>query len=97
MASIASLRSASLNRRDAEDFQRGYYENLLDVGTLQRELQRVYDEDAAGIRALAVGARPLAAHDDEQDYRARPVNVKARFVGAMVRTNRWGCATATTS
>src|SRR6476620_1960265 len=29
---VASLRATSLNRRDAGQFQRGYYENLLDVG-----------------------------------------------------------------
>ena len=86
---VASLQSASLNRRDAEHFQRGYYENLLDVGRFNRELQQIYANMPRDfVRSLSVLglARPTG---DEQDYELVP-NKEGRFVGAMVRTNRWG-------
>jgi D-alanyl-lipoteichoic acid acyltransferase DltB (MBOAT superfamily) len=86
---LASLRSMSLNRGDAERYQRGYYENLLDVGRFNRELQRVYDRMPADfVRSLS--ALGLAhSTGDEQDYEMTP-NREGRFVGAIVRTNRWG-------
>src|SRR6476619_4741321 len=39
---VASLRATSLNRRDAGQFQRGYYENLLDVGRFNQQRAQVY-------------------------------------------------------
>lgn len=86
---IASLRSTALNRRDAEEFQRGYYENLLDVGKFNRELARVYEgmpDDF--IRSLRVAGLARST-GDEQDFELIP-DAEGRFVGEIVRTNRWG-------
>jgi hypothetical protein len=86
---LASLRSASLNRRDAEQFQRGYYENLLDVGKFNDELWRIYGRFPTDfVRSLSkLGlSRPTG---DGEGYELVPLK-EGRFVGAMVRTNRWG-------
>lgn len=88
-AIVESLRSATLNQRDADQFQRGYYENLLDVGRFNNELQRVYQAMPADfVRSLsALGlSRPTG---DEQDYELVP-SKEGRFVGRLVRTNRHG-------
>jgi D-alanyl-lipoteichoic acid acyltransferase DltB (MBOAT superfamily) len=88
-AFVDSLQSASLNRRDAEEFQRGYYENLLDVGRFNRELQQIYERMPRDfVRSLSVLGLSRRT-GDEQDYELVP-NKEGRFVGAMVRTNHWG-------
>ena len=88
-AFVDSLQSASLNRRDAEEFQRGYYENLLDVGRFNRELQQIYERMPRDfVRSLSVLGLSRRT-SDEQDYELVP-NKEGRFVGAMVRTNHWG-------
>jgi hypothetical protein len=81
--------AAGLNQRDAERFQRGYYENLLDVGRFNDELWRVYERMPTDfVRSLsALGL--TRSTQDEQDYELLPEKA-GRFVGAMVRTNRWG-------
>ena len=74
---VDSLQSASLNRRDAEEFQRGYYENLLDVGRFNRELQQIYEKMPKDfVRSLAVLGLSRRT-GDEQDYRARPEQGRA--------------------
>lgn len=89
---LDTLRLASaegLNRRDAENFQRGYYENLLDVGKFNSELQRSYEQMPTDfVRSLsALGlAGPTG---DEQDYEMLP-HKQGRFMGALVQTNQWG-------
>ena len=86
---VESLKSASLNQRDADQFQRGYYENLLDVGRFNNELQKVYQAIPTDfVRSLsALGlSRPTG---DEQDYELVPLK-EGRFVGRLMRTNRWG-------
>jgi D-alanyl-lipoteichoic acid acyltransferase DltB (MBOAT superfamily) len=86
---VQSLQSTALNRRDAEEFQRGYYENLLDVSRFNRELARVYEGMPADfVRSLATAGLARST-EDEQDYELIP-NREGRFVGEMVRTNRWG-------
>ena len=88
-AFVDSLQSASLNRRDAEEFQRGYYENLLDVNRFNRELQQIYERMPKDfVRSLAVLGLSRRT-GDAQDYELVP-NKEGRFVGAMVRTNHWG-------
>jgi D-alanyl-lipoteichoic acid acyltransferase DltB (MBOAT superfamily) len=86
---VESLRSASLNRRDAEEFQRGYYENLLDVSRFNRELQQIYAKMPKDfVRSLSVLGLSRRT-GDEQEYELVP-NKEGRFAGAMVRTNHWG-------
>jgi alginate O-acetyltransferase complex protein AlgI len=89
---LDSLRLASvsaLNRRTVEQFQRGYYENLLDVGKFNDELWNVYQRMPKDfVRSL--GTLGLAHRTgDAQDYELQPL-AEGRFVGATVRTNRWG-------
>ena len=74
---------------DAEAFQRGYYENLVDVGKFNSELAARYQQMPQDfVRSLGrLGlARPTR---DEQDYELVP-SKEGRFIGAMVRTNHWG-------
>jgi D-alanyl-lipoteichoic acid acyltransferase DltB (MBOAT superfamily) len=89
---VDSLRLASasaLNKRDAEAFQRGYYENLVDVGKFNSELAARYQQMPQDfVRSL--GRLGLARQTrDAQDYELVP-SKEGRFIGAMVRTNRWG-------
>jgi hypothetical protein len=89
---VDSLRLASvsaLNRRDAEQFQRGYYENLLEIGRFNDELWKLYEQMPADfVRSLSrLGL--VAPTGDERDYDLVPLK-EGVFVGAMVRTNRWG-------
>ena len=86
---VESLKSASLNQRDADQFQRGYYENLLDVGRFNNELQRVYQAMPADfVRSLsALGLSRSTG--DEQDYELVP-RKEGRFIGRLMRTNQYG-------
>ena len=86
---VDSLRSASLNRRDAQDFQRGYYENLLEVGQFNAPLQRAYDRTPQGFARSLPSLGLSRRTNDEQDFALVPQR-EGRFFGAMVRTNRWG-------
>jgi hypothetical protein len=85
---LASLRAQSLNRRDGEQFQRGYYENLVEVRKFQdaelwRILEKVPHDRSLGAAGLS---RPTG---DQLDYELVP-HARGRFVGAMVEVNRWG-------
>ncbi len=85
---LASLRVQSLNRRDAEQFQRGYYENLVEVRKFNdAELWRIL-EKVPNDRSLAAAglSRPTG---DQLEYELVP-HASGRFVGAMVEVNRWG-------
>ena len=86
---VGALASGRLNQRDAEQFQRGYYENLLDVGRFNDELQKVYDAMPTDfVRSLS--ALGLARNtQDFQGYELLPFR-EGRFIGRLVRTNRWG-------
>ena len=86
---VGALASGRLNQRDAEQFQRGYYENLLDIGRFNDELQKVYDAMPTDfVRSLS--ALGLAkSTPDAQGYELLPFR-EGRFVGRVVRTNRWG-------
>jgi hypothetical protein len=87
--SVTLASSSGLNRRDAENFQRGYYENLLDVDKFDDELRRRYQQMPDDfVRSLS---RLGLTHStkDAQDYELLPQR-SGRFVGAMVSTNRWG-------
>jgi D-alanyl-lipoteichoic acid acyltransferase DltB (MBOAT superfamily) len=87
--SLRLASAASLNRRDAEQFQRGYYENLLDVNKFNDELWNVYQQMPGDfVRSLfTLGLAQRTGN--EQDYELQPLR-EGRFVGATVRTNRWG-------
>jgi hypothetical protein len=89
---LDSLRLASasaLNRRDAENFQRGYYENLLDVSRFNPELAQRYDQMPADFVRSLTALGLSRSTGDEQGYELVPLKA-GRFVGAMVQTNRWG-------
>jgi hypothetical protein len=87
---LGSLRLASLNRRDAEAFQRGYYENLVDVRKFyDDELWRIYENMPADFVRSLSRAGLSQPTGDPQEYELIPL-AEGRFVGAMVRTNRWG-------
>ncbi len=84
---IASVKNSELNRRDFANFERGYYENLLDVGGFSSELWKVYGtrpkdwialEDSALVRHT--GSLPV--------YELLPL-AEEEFHGIVVHTNRW--------
>ncbi|MCC7144774.1 MAG: hypothetical protein IT349_21950 [Candidatus Eisenbacteria bacterium] len=86
---VESLRSTHLSRRDAEQFQRGYYENLLAVSKFNSELNRIYEKMPSNfVRSLDVLGLSRAT-GDYQDYEMVPQK-EGRFYGAMVTTNQWG-------
>ncbi|MFN8548521.1 MAG: SGNH/GDSL hydrolase family protein [Candidatus Eisenbacteria bacterium] len=86
---LESLRATHLSRRDAEEFQRGYYENLLAVNKFNNELNRIY-EKLPGDFGRSLGSVGLAHETgDYQDYELVPLS-EGRFHGVPVRVNRWG-------
>ncbi|MGE3841301.1 MAG: GDSL-type esterase/lipase family protein [Vicinamibacterales bacterium] len=87
---LASLREVSLNRRDAEQFQRGYYENLVEVRRFNdEELWRLYEQTPDGfVRSLSQAGLSRNTSDN-QEYELLP-SASGRFLGASMRTNRWG-------
>ncbi len=86
---VASLRWTSLNRRDMEHFQRGYYENLVEVRRFNRELQRVYRGEARDFNRSLEQAGISRKTNDELEYELIPGS-SGSFYGVTVQINRWG-------
>jgi D-alanyl-lipoteichoic acid acyltransferase DltB (MBOAT superfamily) len=85
---LASLRAQSLNRRDAEQFQRGYYENLVEVRKFHdAELWRILEKVPHDRSLRAAALSRLTG--DQLDYELVP-HATGQFVGAVVEVNRWG-------
>jgi len=85
---VESLKSSRLNRLDAAQLQRGYYENLLDVARFNEELFEHYRErpkDWIPVKQTEA-ARPTG---DMREYELLP-GADMMFKGARFTTNRWG-------
>ena len=85
---LESLRAQSLNRRDAEQFQRGYYENLVDLRKFNDdELWRILERIPNDRSLLTLGL--ARSTNDRQGYEMIPL-ARGVFAGAEVNLNRWG-------
>ncbi len=85
---VTDLRASELNSRDFEKLERGYYENLIDVGSFNPELWEVYRTRPADWRNLR-DTDAVFYTDGFPWYELRP-DSETRHNGALVRTNRWG-------
>ena len=87
-AVVRDLKTAELNRRDAAQLQRGYYEQLVGVNRFNGQLWEVYSRRTESWPTLeAIGAaRPTG------DILARELVpfTGTLFRGQPFRTNRWG-------
>ncbi len=85
---IATLRKSELNRRDFANMERGYYENLVEVGQFSPELLEVYRTRPAdwvfGFDNPAF--RPV----EYPPYFELKPNFTGRALGATFRTNSFG-------
>lgn len=85
---ISTARNRSLNTRDLAKLERGYYENLMEVGGFNVELMQVYSGRPASWRSL--GSRGvLFATGTIPGNELKPF-VDVDFKGANVKSNRWG-------
>jgi len=85
---VESLKSARLNRLDAAQLQRGYYENLLDVAPFNQELFELYRERPKDWIPVK---ETKAAYwtGDIQEFALVP-GADIMHKGARFTTNRWG-------
>jgi hypothetical protein len=84
----ASLMESELNRGDFANLERGYYENLMDVGGFNSELWEIY-------RAKPADWRPVSETDGVEPIDGLPFfslkpSVTFSHNGVQVTTNRWG-------
>lgn len=85
---VAEVSSSDLNRRDHANLERGYYENLVDVGGFSPELWMRYAARPAHWPLLT--ETPLVEFSDGLPaYYLRP-QAQAEFRGAHVTINQWG-------
>ena len=86
---VRDLRSSELNRRDAAELQRGYYENIVGVNRFNGQLWEVYsrrtNQELPSLRAVG-GLRSVPG---PLLIELRPL-VSTIFYGETFRTNRWG-------
>ena len=86
---LSALRFGGLNRADAVELERGYYENLMGVDRFNGQLWDLYmnrpPDWQLGLTALGL-SRPV---DGFPNFELTP-SAEARFKGAVLRTNRWG-------
>jgi hypothetical protein len=86
-AAMRAVTSAELNRRDAELFVRGYYENLMAAAAVNPQLLQVYMKRPANVRLWETEAgRPTG---DFRNLELLP-SASISFHGARFTTNRWG-------
>lgn len=89
VASLAiDTRTIDLNKRDADELQRGYYENLVGASTLNGQLWNLYaqrGENTPDLRELGV----LVDTDDATHTAMAPLK-SVVFQGASFRTNALG-------
>jgi len=85
---LRDVRLAELNRQDAAQLQRGYYENIVGVNRFNGQLWEVYSQRARSMPSLAqLGIiRPTT---DERHAELVPL-AGAVFHGATIRINAWG-------
>ena len=85
---MASLVDSELNQRDFNQLERGYYENLMDVGSFNSELWEVYRTRPADWKRLSE-TEAVDSVDSIPYYVLHP-SIETPHHGATVKTNRWG-------
>jgi hypothetical protein len=86
---LSALRFGGLNRADAVELERGYYENLMGVDRFNGQLWDLYQNRPPDWQRTLVEAGLARPVDGLQLYELVP-SAEARFKGAVLRTNRWG-------
>lgn len=87
-AALRDVRLAELNRQDAAQLQRGYYENIVGVNRFNGQLWEVYAQRARSMPSLTeLGILRLTK--DELHVELVPL-AGAVFHGSPVRINAWG-------
>lgn len=88
-AVLSALRFGGLNQADAVELERGYYENLMEVGRFNGQLWDLYQnrppEWQLSLQEVGL-ARPVPG---PQRYEL-VASAEGRFKGAVLRTNKWG-------
>ena len=85
---VRDLRLAELNRRDAEQLQRGYYEQIVGVNRFNGQLWEVYssrDRQGPSLNELGV----LEWHEGILHSELKPF-ASVVYEGRALRTNGWG-------
>lgn len=85
---ISDLRTNRLSERDEDLLQRGYYENLANVGSFTSELSQLYAQRPDDWEPL-VETGAVRFTDDLLRYELLP-NLDGSFKNAEFSTNRWG-------
>jgi hypothetical protein len=88
-ATLASLRSARLNRRDAQRMERGYYESLLDVNTFNSDLWQVLGKRRGDVRPFEEEKNAVRVTNDFLGTELIP-SIDIAHQGTRLTTNRWG-------
>jgi hypothetical protein len=85
---LAGLQRSQLNQRDFAAFERGYYENLFDVGQFSPELWEIYRTRPEEWQALRVS--DIVEQTSELPFFVLRRSFEGRHAGALIRTNCWG-------
>lgn len=87
---LRDTRVAELNRYDAERLQRGYYEKIVGVNSLNGQLWDVYARAGTGIENDNLAdTGVMVPRNDALHAELRPL-ASTVFKGGVLRTNRWG-------
>jgi D-alanyl-lipoteichoic acid acyltransferase DltB (MBOAT superfamily) len=85
---VQTLRVAKLNRLDAAQMQRGYYEDLLNVDRFNTHLWEIYKGQPANW--LRLGETEVSVRRDDFLLRELAPQTEIVFKGALLGTNEWG-------
>ncbi len=85
---VTTLQKSDINRRDFAVMERGYYENLLDVGRFNPELVEVY-RTRPDDWVLGLDGEQFNKTDHPPYFELKP-HFEGKALGSIVRTNAWG-------
>jgi hypothetical protein len=85
---LATIQKSDINRRDFAVLERGYYENLLDVGRFNPELVEVY-RTRPDDWVFALEGEHFNKLDHPPYFELKP-HFEEKALGVMVRTNSYG-------
>jgi D-alanyl-lipoteichoic acid acyltransferase DltB (MBOAT superfamily) len=86
---VRDVRVAELNKRDADELQRGYYENIVGVNRFNGQLWEVYSKKSASDWKGFDDVGLRVTRRDALETEIRPL-MAVQYHGSWFRTNRWG-------